>query len=91
VRPDAVDLALLGCLFEVDGVIDATATGAALLGHPAQAVARLANHLGARGQKLAAGWTVLAGGLTGAVPLRPKTHVAATYAHLGRVGLRAIE
>ncbi|MEL6190346.1 MAG: 4-oxalocrotonate decarboxylase, partial [Myxococcota bacterium] len=78
-----------GCLFEVDGEIAATATGAALLGHPAEAVAQLANHLGRRGRKIEAGWTILAGGLCSAVHLHPGTHVIATYAHLGSVGLRA--
>ncbi|MEO1232931.1 MAG: 4-oxalocrotonate decarboxylase [Myxococcota bacterium] len=89
IGPDDQDLALLGCLFEVDGEIAATATGAALLGHPAEAVAQLANHLGRRGRKIEAGWTILAGGLCSAVHLHPGTHVIATYAHLGSVGLRA--
>ena len=88
-QPDAVDLALLGCLFEVDGALSATATGGALLGHPAQAVAELANHLGRRGRKIEAGWIILAGGLTGAVHLHPGTHVTATYAHLGSLTVRA--
>lgn len=89
IGPDTQDLALLGCLFEVDGELVSTATGAALLGHPAEAVAQLANHLGRRGKKIEAGWTILAGGLCGAVHLHPGTHVVATYAHLGAVGIRA--
>lgn len=88
---ETVDLALLGCLFEANGELLETATGAALLGHPAECVALLANHLGRYGRKLEAGFVVLAGALTSAVPLTPKTHVTATYAHLGRVGVRAIE
>ena len=91
VDPDAVDLGLIGCLFEVNGVLVGTAAGAALLGHPAAAVALLANHLGRRGKKIEAGWTLLAGGLTSAVPLHPGTHVSATYAHLGSVSVRAVE
>jgi 2-keto-4-pentenoate hydratase len=68
----------------------ATAAGAARLGQPAEAVAPLANALGARSRKLEAGWIVLAGGLTEAQPLQPGTQLDATFARLGRVGLRAI-
>ena len=91
IAPDATDLALLGCLFEVNGELVATAAGAALLGHPAQAVAELANHLHRRGRKIHAGWTILAGGLTSAVHLHPGTAVTATYAHLGPVSVRVLE
>ncbi|MBX2803704.1 MAG: hypothetical protein KTR31_38865 [Myxococcales bacterium] len=89
VAPDEADLALMGCLFEVDGELSATAAGAALMGHPAECVAMLANHLGRQGKAIEAGWIVLAGGLTPAVHLHAGTHATATYAHLGRVGVRA--
>ncbi len=82
-----LDLALLGCVFKVNGDITATAAGAALLGDPAHCVAMLANHLADRGRKIGAGWTVLAGALTDAVQLAPGTHARADYAHLGSVEL----
>ncbi len=88
VLPD-FDLALEGCLLEVDQEIVATAAGAAVLGHPAEAVAHLANALGARGRRLEAGWVVLAGGLTDAQPLAPGRQVDATFRRLGRVGVHA--
>lgn len=84
------DLALEGCVLEVDQELVATAAGAAVLGHPAEAVAQLANALVARGRTLEAGWIVLAGGLTDAQPLVPGRQIEATFARLGRVGLRAI-
>jgi 2-oxo-3-hexenedioate decarboxylase len=90
VAPDGLDLSLVGVLFEHDGALVSTATGAAALGHPAEAVARLANFLGARGSRLEAGWLVYTGGLTNAVPLTTGTHVRATFAHLGSVGVRAV-
>jgi 2-oxo-3-hexenedioate decarboxylase len=90
VDPRLVDLSLVGCLFEHDGNLVATAAGAAVLGDPAEAVARLANWLGSRGRALRAGWAVLSGGLTDAVPLSTGSHVVATFGHLGRVGLRAV-
>jgi 2-oxo-3-hexenedioate decarboxylase len=88
VLPD-FDLALEGCLLEVDQELVATAAGAAVLGHPAEAVARLANALGVRGRGLEAGWVVLSGGLTEAQPLVPGRQIGAIFARLGRVGVRA--
>lgn len=86
----SLDLSLVGCLLEDGADLVATAAGAAVVGHPAESVALLANHLGRRGRRLEAGWVVLSGGLTDAVRLRPGSHVTATFAHLGRVGLRAV-
>lgn len=88
--PSDLDLSLLGCLLENGPEVVATAAGAAVLGHPAEAVARLADHLASRGRRLEAGWIVLSGGLTDAVPLAEGGHVTATFAHLGRVGVRAV-
>ncbi|MEZ5218576.1 MAG: fumarylacetoacetate hydrolase family protein [Ilumatobacteraceae bacterium] len=90
IPPDGIDLSLVGLLLEVDGVQVATASGAATMGHPAEAVAMLANHLGARGKRIEAGWVILTGGLTAAVPLNPGTHVTATYGHLGQVTVRGV-
>jgi 2-oxo-3-hexenedioate decarboxylase len=82
------DLGLVGCLFERDGQLVASAAGAAVLGHPAEAVALLANWLGRRGRAIEPGWTVLSGGLTDAVALSAGSSVEATFGRLGRVGLR---
>jgi hypothetical protein len=54
-----------------------------------QAVAHLANALGAWDGRLEAGWVVLSGGLAEAQPLVAGRQVDATFARLGRVGLRA--
>ena len=83
--PRDADLTTLGCVFEVDGQITGTATGAALLGNPAACVAMLANHLGKHGQKLDAGWLVMAGAATDARPLADGTIATARYSHLGTV------
>ncbi len=80
-----VDLTTEGCVFEIDGEITGTATGAALLGDPAACVAMLANHLGKHGQKLEAGWIVLAGAATDARPLNDGTVATARYSHFGPV------
>jgi len=85
IAPREADLTTLGCVFEVDGEITGTATGAALLGDPAACVGMLANHLGKHGQKLLAGWLVMAGAATNACPLTDGTTATARYSHLGSV------
>ena len=87
IGPRDADLTTLGCVFEVDGEVAATATGAALLGDPASCVAMLANHLGKHGQSLQAGWTILAGAPTDAKPLGAGTRARARYSHFGSVSI----
>ena len=89
IGPGETDLAALGCVFEMDGQVTGTATGAALLGDPAECVALLANHLAGRGRKLEAGWFVLAGAPTDARSLTAGTTAAARYSHMGTVTLNA--
>ena len=88
IGPRDADLTTLGCVFEIDGEVTGTATGAALLGDPAGCVAMLANHLGKHGQKLEAGWIVMAGAATDAKPLVSGTVATARYSHLGSVTVR---
>lgn len=89
VAPSELDLSLEGCLLEVDGDIADSATGAAVLGHPAEALAFAANALGQRGHTLEAGWIVLTGGMTDAVPLTPGRSVSARFTSLGTVTVNA--
>jgi 2-keto-4-pentenoate hydratase len=64
---------------ERNGQPVASATGAAAMGHPFNAVAWLAGELDRRGERLRAGELVLTGGLTAAVPLNPGDTVGATF------------
>ena len=64
VPPDGINLRLAGVVLEHNGEVVATAAGAAVLGHPAAAVAWLARSLAAAGEGLRAGQVVLSGGLT---------------------------
>jgi 2-oxo-3-hexenedioate decarboxylase len=82
---DAGDLRLTGCVLRADGEVVATAAGAAVLGHPAESVAWLANALERRGRRLPAGSIVLSGALTDAVALRPGSQVSAEFDGLGVV------
>lgn len=84
---DGLDLALEGCLLEVDGAVVESATGADVLGHPAEALAFAANRLGARGHAVEPGWLVFTGGMTNAVRIEPGSRVAAHFTSLGSVVL----
>jgi len=83
--PADLDLALEACLLEVDGQIVDTATGAAVQGHPAEALAFAANTLAARGHAIEAGWVVLTGGMTDAVAIEPCARIAAHFTSLGSI------
>ncbi|QWF78317.1 2-keto-4-pentenoate hydratase [Amycolatopsis sp. CA-230715] len=85
--PRGLDLALEACLLEADGSVVDSATGAAVHGHPAEALALAANLLGERGSRLEAGWVVLTGGMTDAVPPPAGGRVAAQFTSLGTVTL----
>jgi 2-oxo-3-hexenedioate decarboxylase len=81
--PEELDLSLEACLVEVDGVVVDSATGAAVQGHPAEALALAANVLAERGMSIERGWIVLTGGMTDAVALGPKAAVRMHFSNLG--------
>ncbi len=86
-RPDQLDLSLEACLLEVDGAVVDSATGSAVQGHPAEALALAANAAAARGKRLEAGWIVMTGGMTDAVFVEPGCTVAAHFTSLGSIVL----
>ncbi|RTL50153.1 MAG: 2-oxo-3-hexenedioate decarboxylase, partial [Rhodocyclaceae bacterium] len=90
VPANEVDLRTLGVVLEKNGEIVALASGAAVLGHPAAAVAALANHLGARGEEIPAGTLILSGGITEAIAVQPGDNVSLRIQHLGSVSLKFI-
>jgi 2-keto-4-pentenoate hydratase len=64
VSPDQLDLRLCGMVLEKNGEVMSTATGAAVLGNPANAVAWLANKLADFDVTLEPGEVILPGALT---------------------------
>jgi 2-keto-4-pentenoate hydratase len=62
--------------------------GNAVLGHPAAAVAWLANKLAEYDQALLAGQLVLPGAMCAAVPVEAGTTLRASFTHLGAVDVR---
>ena len=83
--PDGLDLAAEEVLVEVDGAVVDSATGAAVQGHPAEALALAANELARRGLAIEPGWIVLTGGMTDAVPVPAGAVVSFHFANLGSV------
>jgi 2-oxopent-4-enoate/cis-2-oxohex-4-enoate hydratase len=83
-----LDLALEGVVYEMNGQVMATNTAAEVLGNPLNALAWLANHLGARGLGLRAGDLVMSGSIS--TLLRPKAGdvVTARFTRLGSVSAR---
>ncbi len=87
--PRDFDLTVMGCTFLHNLHVSGTATGAALLGDPAECVALLVRHLAATDRSLPAGSVVLAGSLTSAVPAARGDIFTARYGGLGDVEVSA--
>ena len=90
VDPRDVDLATCGMVLEKNGEIVATGAGAAALGHPANAVAWLANTLGRLGMGLKAGEVVLSGSLGIMVPVQAGDSLRVTIGGIGGCSVRFI-
>ena len=89
--PRDADLRTVGVVVTCDGETVHTAAGAAVLEHPAAAVAWLVRSLAAAGRGLEAGWLVISGGLTGPVDLIAGRTVRAEIDRVGDVELRCEE
>ncbi|HOB68091.1 2-oxo-3-hexenedioate decarboxylase [Ottowia sp.] len=86
----SVDLRTTGIVLEKNGEVVALGAGAAVLGHPAAAVAMLVNHLGRRGKSLPAGSLVLSGGITEAVAVQAGDNVTLRVQGMGSVSARFV-
>ena len=82
------DLAREPVELERNGEIVERGIGAAALGHPALALAWIANKLAASGARLAAGDLVISGGLTAAPRVQPGDVLVARFPTLGAVRAR---
>ena len=90
VSPRKVDLSTCGMVLEKNGEIVATGAGAAALGHPANAVAWLANTLGAHGTALEAGEVILSGSLGIMVPVAAGDNLRVTIGGIGGCSVRFV-
>lgn len=87
---EGIDLRTIGIVLEKNGEAVAFGAGAAVLGHPAAAIAMLANHLGARGQEIPAGSLILSGGITEAVAVNAGDNVTLRVQHMGSTSIRFV-
>ena len=90
VKPDAVDLRWVGALLHKNGVVEETGLAAAVLNHPANGVAWLANKIAPHGEQLNAGDVVLAGSFTRPTPAAAGDSFHADYGPLGSVAFRLV-
>lgn len=89
-KPDAVDWRWAGALLFKNGVIEESGLGAAVLNHPGNGVAWLANKLSLFDEGLDAGEIVLGGSFTRPVACAAGDVFHADYGSLGSISLRFI-
>lgn len=87
---DGIDLRTLGIVMEKNGEIVALAAGAAVLGHPAAALAMLANKMAETGEEIPAGTFVMSGGATEAIAVKAGDAVHVRFQDLGSVSMRFV-
>lgn len=88
VDPRKIDLALCGMVLERNGEIIATGSGAAALGSPVNAVAWLANTMGALGIPLKAGEVILSGALAAMFPAKAGDSFRVSIGGMGSCSVR---
>jgi 2-oxopent-4-enoate/cis-2-oxohex-4-enoate hydratase len=89
--PLDVDLDMAGMVVEVDGELVATGCGMAVQHGPANAVAWLANTLGALGMPFRAGEVILSGSQSVLLPMRAGMEFRCTVGGLGSCSVRFVE
>jgi 2-oxo-3-hexenedioate decarboxylase len=87
---EGLDLRATGVVLEKNGEAVAFGAGAAVVGHPAAAVAMLANHMGARGEEIPAGAVILSGGITEALAVQAGDAVTLKVQGMGTTGVRFV-
>jgi 2-keto-4-pentenoate hydratase len=83
--PIGVNTKIIGMNYYVDKNLVSTATTAAVVGDPAEAVAWLANTLAPYGHYLRAGQYIMPGSLVAAVEVSPGSRIRADFDHIGSV------
>jgi 2-oxo-hept-3-ene-1,7-dioate hydratase len=90
VRPDEVDLRWVGAVFYRNSEIEETGLAAGVLGHPAMAIAWLANKVGPFGTTLEPGHLMLSGSFTRPVWANPGDTLHADFGPLGSVAVQFV-
>jgi 2-oxo-hept-3-ene-1,7-dioate hydratase len=85
VRPQDVDLRWIAALLSRQGVIEESGVAAAVLDHPGNGVAWLADRLAGHGDELEGGQLILSGSFIRPVWVRPSDSFCADYGPLGTI------
>lgn len=85
---EELELPTIGVVLEKNGEIVEMGAAAAVMDHPAEAVAMLVNILSEMGEELPAGSFVMSGGITAAIAVSPGDHVIARFQELGSISVR---
>ncbi len=85
-----LDLPTLGLVVEKNGVIEAVAAGAAVLGHPLESVVMLANNLARRNEAIPAGTFIMTGGITAAIGVARGDNFNVRFQDLGSLSFRFV-
>ncbi|QDC10685.1 2-oxo-hepta-3-ene-1,7-dioate hydratase [Oceanicola sp. D3] len=88
IKPDAMDLRTIGAIFYRNSEIEETGLAAGVLGHPAMAIAWLANKLGPYGTELKPGDYMLSGSFTRPVHAQKGDTLHADFGPLGSVAVQ---
>ncbi|GLV26895.1 2-oxo-hept-4-ene-1,7-dioate hydratase [Sphingobium sp. Cam5-1] len=88
IRPMDVDLRWVSALLYRNGVIEDSGVAAAVLNHPANGPAWLANKLAPYGEYLEAGEIILGGSFTAPVPARAGDSFHVDYGPMGAISVR---
>jgi 2-keto-4-pentenoate hydratase len=89
-KPAALDLAAVAMTLQKNNAVVEQGVGSAVLGHPAEPVAWLANKLAEFSQTLAAGSVVIPGALCRAIDVRAGDLIVANFEGLGSVSVRFV-
>jgi 2-oxo-hept-3-ene-1,7-dioate hydratase len=90
IRPDALDLRWISALLYRNGVIEESGVAAAVLNHPANGVAWLANKLAPHDVQLEAGQVILGGSFTRPVPAHQGDTFQVDYGNMGSISCRFV-
>jgi 2-oxo-3-hexenedioate decarboxylase len=89
-KVEELDLPTLGIVLEKNGEVVELGAGAAVLGHPAESVAMLANMLSERGEEIPAGTFIMTGGITAAVAVEKGDIINMRCQDIGSVSMRFV-
>ena len=90
-KVEDLDLKTLGVVMEINGEVVQLGAGAAVLGHPATAIAMLANMMGERGRSFKS-WLLifLSGAITAAMSVKKGDNVTVKFQDLGSLSMKFV-